>query len=236
MPSMTPISAPPSSSTRIELIEIPFGSVQVEGVLALPPCPIGLVLFAHGSGSSRFSARNKYVAGELHHAGMGTLLMDLLTQQEDLDVATRFDIALLTERLSAAVDWLRSDQRTCALPIGVFGASTGAAAALRLAASRAADINALVLRGGRTDLAGSPAVAKVRAPTLLIVGGEDDVVIDINEDTCLALQCERRLDIIAGATHLFEEPGKLKAVARLATSWFAQQLPGTVPQQADTKR
>jgi putative phosphoribosyl transferase len=224
------------STTQSELIGIPVGVAKVEGVLALPPSPIGIVLFAHGSGSSRFSPRNNYVAGELHQAGIGTLLMDLLTPQEDLDLAQRFDIALLTERLNGAVDWLRSDSRTRSLALGLFGASTGAAAALQLAALRPADVKALVLRGGRTDMAESSALAKICTPTLLLVGGFDDVVIDINRATYAALQCERSLQVIDGATHLFEEYGKLEAMAGFATSWFAWHLAPVGQRNAELRR
>lgn len=213
-----------SSSTQKESVEIRFGSAHVEGTLEMPPDPIGVVLFAHGSGSSRFSPRNNYVAGELRNARIGTLLMDLLTAQEDQDMKTRFDISLLTQRLNGATDWLRDDSDTKALPIGLFGASTGAAAALRVAGTRKADIAALVSRGGRTDLAGAHALAGVWAPTLLIVGGLDEQVIELNRMTYAALQCEKRLEIVDGASHLFEEPGKLEAVAALATAWFAQHL------------
>ena len=213
-----------SAITQKESVEIWFDSAHVEGTLEMPLDPIGVVVFAHGSGSSRFSPRNNYVASELRNARIGTLLMDLLTTQEDLDKKTRFDISLLTQRLDGAAGWLRDDDRTKALPMGLFGASTGAAAALRVAGTRKADIAALVSRGGRTDLAGSYALTGIRAPTLLIVGGLDELVIELNRMTYAALQCEKRLEIVGGATHLFEEPGKLEAVAALATAWFAQHL------------
>ncbi len=220
-----------SSSIQKEPIEIRFGSVHVAGLLELPPDPAGIVLFAHGSGSSRFSPRNNYVAGELHNSGMGTLLMDLLTPEEDQNINTRFDISLLTKRLNGATDWLREHRATKYLPIGLFGASTGAAAALQLAALRESDIAALVLRGGRTDMAGSIAQARVRAPTMLIVGGLDAVVMELNQSTYAALQCEKRLEIIDGASHLFEEPGKLEAVAAHARQWFARHLQRTAEDQ-----
>lgn len=196
----------------------------MEGMLELPDHPIGIILFAHGSGSSRLSPRNNFVASQLRDARMGTLLLDLLTPQEDQNYETRFDIVLLTQRLNKASDWLRQSGSTQSLPLGLFGASTGAAAALQVAAMRGTDVAAVVSRGGRPDLAGHRALEKVRAPTLLIVGGNDDVVIDLNRAAYAALHCEKQLEIIPGATHLFEEPGKLKAVAALATAWFVRYL------------
>lgn len=212
------------ASAQKESVEIWFGSAHVQGTLELPPDPIGVVLFAHGSGSSRFSPRNNYVARELRNARIATLLMDLLTTQEEQDTSARFDISLLTQRLNGAIDWLRDHGSTKALPIGLFGASTGAAATLRVAGMRKADIAALVSRGGRTDLAGSHVLTGVCAPTLLIVGGLDVLVINLNRITYDALRCEKRLEMLDGASHLFEEPGKLEAVASLATSWFAKHL------------
>lgn len=200
------------------------GGVQVEGALAVPESATGVVLFAHGSGSGRHSPRNNYVAGELRKAGLGTLLMDLLTPQEEPAVAARFDIGLLAQRLALAARWLAADPRTRELPLGLFGASTGAAAALQLAADGPVEVGAVVSRGGRPDLAGRAALARVRAPTLLIVGGLDRQVITLNEAAYEVLGCTRRLDIVDGATHLFEEPGKLAIVARLAAAWFAQYL------------
>lgn len=211
-------------SMQKELVRIKADSVHVEGMLELPANPIGIILFAHGSGSSRLSPRNNYVAGELRNAHMGTLLLDLLTSQEDRNYQTRFDISLLTQRLNTAADWLQQYERTRSLPIGLFGASTGAAAALQLAARRGTDIAAVVSRGGRPDMAGRHALEKVRAPTLLLVGGFDDVVIDLNRVAYTALHCEKRLEIIPGATHLFEEPGTLEAVSALAADWFARYL------------
>ena len=211
-------------SMQKELVRIKADSVHVEGMLELPTNPIGIILFAHGSGSSRLSPRNNYVAGELRNAHMGTLLLDLLTPQEDRNYQTRFDISLLTQRLNTAADWLRQYERTRPLPIGLFGASTGAAAALQLAAKRGTDIAAVVSRGGRPDMAGRQALEKVRAPTLLIIGGFDDVVIDLNRVAYTALHCEKRLEIIPGATHLFEEPGTLEAVSALAADWFSRHL------------
>ncbi len=207
-----------------ELIKLPVGSVHVEGMLEVPTDPIGLILFAHGSGSSRLSPRNNYVAGELRHARLGTLLMDLLTPEEDRNYDTRFDISLLTQRLSKAIDWLLQDDSTKALPLGLFGASTGAAAALETAAEYGVAISAVVSRGGRPDMARRHALEKVRAPTLLIVGGLDEVVIELNRIAYTALHCEKRLEIVPGATHLFEERGKLERVAALAADWFSLHL------------
>lgn len=208
-----------------ELIAIEAGTARMEGMLELPPAPAGIVLFAHGSGSSRLSPRNNYVAAELRKAAIGTLLLDLLTQQEDQIYQTRFNIALLTERLDIAAGWLRQRASSAALPLGLFGASTGAAAAVQLAARCGADIAALVSRGGRPDLAGRQALEKVSAPTLLIVGGLDDGVIELNQAAYAVLQCEKHLDIVPGATHLFEEPGTLEVVAGLAANWFVRHFP-----------
>lgn len=206
--------------TKKDLIRIRSDAVEIEGLLEVPAHPIGLVLFAHGSGSSRFSHRNNYVAAALHASQIGSLLLDLLTPLEDQDIKNRFDISLLTQRLNAASNWLRQSSEIPSMPLALFGASTGAAAALQLAAIRGTDIVAVVSRGGRPDLAGPEALGKVKAPTLLIVGGDDDVVIDLNRDAFARLQCEKRLEIIPGATHLFEESGKLQAVAALAVDWF----------------
>jgi putative phosphoribosyl transferase len=213
-----------SSAARSELVRIATDSVQVEGMLELPENTAGIVLFAHGSGSSRLSPRNNYVASVLRGAKMGTLLMDLLTPQEDQDYRTRFNISLLTHRLLDAVNWLRQYEPTRSLPIGLFGASTGAAAALQVAAIAGSEIKAVVSRGGRPDLAGKEMLEKVTAPTLLIVGGLDDVVIELNRAAYEALKCEKELVIVPGATHLFEEPGTLETVAHLARDWFAKHL------------
>ncbi len=209
------------------LAYIPAGTATIEGMLEIPDHAVGLVLFAHGSGSSRHSPRNNYVAGVLRQAGVGTLLMDLLTPQEDRDYARRFDIALLTQRLLDAARWVVSQDATHELPLGFFGASTGAAAALEAAAMLGADARAVVSRGGRPDLASRHALASVTAPTLLLVGGFDDVVIDLNQLAYNQLHCEKELVIVPGATHLFEEPGTLEEVARQAAAWFAQHLPAT---------
>lgn len=199
--------------------------MQLEGSLELPTAPRGVVPFAHGSGSSRRSPRNRYVAGELNKAGLGTLLLDLLTIDEDRDVERRFDIALLTARLADAVRFVAEHKATRALPVGLFGASTGAASALRVAAAMPQRIGAVVSRGGRPDLAGDTALVRVKAPTLLIVGGEDAGVIELNEQARDRLvHCERKLVLVPGATHLFEEPGTLEEVVRLAAAWFARHL------------
>jgi len=203
-------------------IATPAGAV--EGTLDLPTGTKGVVLFAHGSGSSRFSPRNNFVAGALRTAGIGTLLMDLLTPAEDELYRTRFNIGLLTERLGLAADWLAAAVATRGLPLGLFGASTGAAAALQFAAERKGGVAAVVSRGGRPDLTGQVALARVTAPTLFIVGGRDEGVIELNESAFLNLNCKKRIDIVPGATHLFEEPGALEEVARLARDWFSQHL------------
>jgi putative phosphoribosyl transferase len=197
---------------------------QLDGVLQMPDAARGLVVFAHGSGSSRFSSRNRFVARVLNDAGMGTLLFDLLTADENrVDERTRefrFDIELLARRLAGTTDWLGRRPDVVQLPIGLFGASTGAAAALIAAAERPAQIAAVVSRGGRPDLA-ERALSRVRAPTLLIVGSLDGVVIDMNRSAAAQLTCPHRVQIVAGATHLFEEPGKLEEAAELARNWFA---------------
>jgi putative phosphoribosyl transferase len=207
------------------LAHIPAGTVTIEGMLEISERAVGLVLFAHGSGSSRHSPRNNYVAGVLRQAGVGTLLMDLLTPEEDSDYARRFDIALLTQRLLDAARWVVSQTAIRDLPLGFFGASTGAAAALEAAAMLGADAKAVVSRGGRPDLASREALASVTAPTLLLVGGFDDVVIDLNQQAYDQLRCEKELVIVPGATHLFEESGTLEEVARQAAAWFARHLP-----------
>jgi putative phosphoribosyl transferase len=200
-------------------VRIPADGCILEGMLGLPETPGGVVLFAHGSGSGRFSPRNNMVAASLRDAGIATLLLDLLTPAEDAYVANRFDIGLLAARLHAAARWLAVQPSTSALPLGVFGASTGAAAALRLAADTDARVAAVVSRGGRPDLAGA-LLAQVVAPTLLIVGGADGVVIDLNQQAFDVLKCEKALEIVPHATHLFEELGALERVAALAADWF----------------
>jgi pimeloyl-ACP methyl ester carboxylesterase len=217
-----------------ESVRIPAsadGSVKLQGDLIIPdPAEQarGVVLFAHGSGSSRFSRRNRHVAQRLREARLATLLMDLLTADEEaVDQQTaelRFDIDLLSERLVRAIDWLGQHPGTLHLPVVLFGASTGAAAALVAAAQRGDAVQAVVSRGGRPDLAAA-ALPKVRCPTLLIVGGEDHIVIDLNRRAMRLMNCPTRLEIIPGAGHLFEEPGALDEVARLARDWFVQHLP-----------
>lgn len=204
-------------------VEIPAGKVSLPGTATLPENVSGIVAFAHGSGSSRHSPRNQYVAGVLQEHGIATLLFDLLTPQEDRTYATRFDIALLTERLLAAIAWLEEYKETKGMGIGCFGASTGAAAALQ-AAARHSGIAAVVSRGGRPDLAGPHALAAVRAPTLLIVGGWDDGVIELNRQAYDLLRCKKKLEIVPGATHLFEEPGTLEQAAEHAAKWFEAHL------------
>lgn len=205
-------------------VRIPADGVELEGTLALPEAAKGVVAFAHGSGSSRFSPRNTFVAGELHRARIATLLFDLLTREEDRDYERRFDIALLTRRLLAATRWLKGEASAGSLKVGYFGASTGAAAALQAAAELGDGIAAVVSRGGRPDLAGPEALQAVKAPTLLIVGGFDDVVIGLNREAYALLACPRELRIIPGATHLFEEPGTLEQAAAAAADWFAKHL------------
>jgi putative phosphoribosyl transferase len=210
-----------------QLVRVPAGSVTLDGNLTLPEGSRAVVLFAHGSGSSRHSPRNRYVARVLNEAKLATLLIDLLTLHEEvIDARTtqlRFDIDLLAERLVDATDWLSQFPDTKRLRIGYFGASTGAAAALAAAAVRPDAVQAIVSRGGRPDLAGA-ALVQVRAPTLLIVGGEDVQVIELNRAALVQLRCEKKLVIVKGATHLFEEPGALDEVARLARDWFHRHL------------
>lgn len=201
--------------------------VRLDGDLTMPHAALGVVAFAHGSGSSRHSPRNRQVAARLHDHRLGTLLIDLLTLDEEVrDRVTaelRFDVGLLARRVIAAVDWLADQRQARDLPVGLFGASTGAAAALVAAAERPESVRAVVSRGGRPDLADA-ALGRVRAPTLLIVGGLDQQVIELNEQAVTQLSCVHRLDVVPGATHLFEEPGALEAVADLAADWFGTHL------------
>ena len=210
-----------------QLARIVVGSAQLEGNLSLPRDASGVVLFAHGSGSSRHSPRNQYVAQALRDGGLGTLLIDLLTAAEEREDARtarlRFDIGLLADRVVGASDWLARNTATAQLPIGYFGASTGAAAALVSASERPDYVRAVVSRGGRPDLA-IPVLNRLKAPTLLIVGGADAPVIEMNRDALKHLSIEKRLEIVPGATHLFEEPGTLEEVARLAREWFQAHL------------
>jgi putative phosphoribosyl transferase len=208
-------------------VRVPAGPVELDGNLGVPEGAQGVVLFAHGSGSGRHSPRNRYVAQALREAGLATLLIDLLTpDEEEVDLRTRhlrFDIGLLAERLASATDWLRENPDTSNLRIGYFGASTGAGAALVAAAERPEAVGAIVSRGGRPDLAGD-ALPLVKAPTLLIVGGNDVPVIGMNEEAFARMRAEKELKIVPGATHLFEEPGALEEVAQLAAEWFARHL------------
>jgi len=214
-------------------VAIRSGSARLEGDLTIPPGTGAVVVFAHGSGSSRHSPRNRLVASGLNDGGLATLLLDLLTRDEEIAEAhtrhLRFDIGLLAERLDAAMAWLRQDAELGALPIGLFGASTGAAAALVAAARRPEWVRAVVSRGGRPDLAGD-SLPLVRCPVMLIVGRADSPVIELNRSAANRMTCETRIDIIPGATHLFEEPGALEQVAELARRWFTQHLlPHRVP-------
>jgi len=209
---------PPGMDPEVEPLA---GTTRLAGSLTVPADAPGIVIFAHGSGSSRHSPRNRYVAATLAEAGLGTLLFDLLTTDEEVDRANVFDISLLADRLSQVTAWLRTQGRP--EPIGYFGASTGAAAALQAAAKPGADIAAVVSRGGRPDLAGQ-CLATVNAPTLLIVGGDDAAVLDLNREALAELRCDRELAVVPGATHLFEEPGTLSAAAALARDWFLRYL------------
>jgi len=227
---ITPLVKHMSTSTETATprpVRLDIAGVALHADLSLPSDALGLVVFAHGSGSSRHSARNRTVAESLQHAHFATLLLDLLTEQEDsVDVTTaqfRFDIALLGERVVAALDWVRLNPPTSSLPLGLFGASTGAAAALIAAATRPAAVGAVVSRGGRPDLADA-SLERVTAPTLLIVGGRDPVVVDLNRQALGRLNALKELQIVPGATHLFEEPGALGQVSQLAGDWFTRYL------------
>lgn len=200
-------------------IHIKIDSITIEGELTIPEKPLGLILFAHGSGSSRFSPRNNYVAQVLQKSNLATLLVDLLTKEEDTNYEMRFDIDLLSERLIEVTKWLKQNKETQNLKIGYFGASTGAAAAINAAAKE--NVSAVVSRGGRVDLA-EQQLANIEAPTLLIVGGNDDFVLEINQLAFKKIKCEKQLSIVPNATHLFEEPGTLEEVAKLASTWFVK--------------
>jgi dienelactone hydrolase len=210
-----------------QIVHVPVGRATLDGNLSVPPHASGVILFAHGSGSSRHSARNQFVAQHLQESGLATLLVDLLTAEEEaVDAVTRhlrFDIQLLADRLTAAIAWLAARPETESLPVGLFGASTGGGAALVAAVRDPARVAAVVSRGGRPDLAGD-ALADVRAPTLLIVGGDDVQVIALNERAMARMRAEVRLEIVPGASHLFEEPGTLDRVADLARDWFTRHL------------
>jgi putative phosphoribosyl transferase len=210
-------------------VEIPSGTYRLKGTLSRPAGSNAVVVFAHGSGSGRFSTRNHFVAGSLQAAGIGTLLIDLLEEDEEDDREKVFDIELLAGRLQSAVDWLRGQKDTQGCRLGYFGASTGAAAAMLAAARRPRDVAAIVSRGGRPDMAADN-LPRVKAPTLLIVGGNDDVVITLNEEALALLRCPKQMIVIPGATHLFPEPGALEEVASLASDWFARHF--ALPQAA----
>ena len=217
---------------RVRNVDIPIDGIVLHGDLVVPRDAKGIILFAHGSGSSRFSPRNRAVAETLREGGLATLLLDLLTRDEEqVDATTRehrFDIELLATRLASATVWVTREPDTRHLPVGYFGASTGAAAALVAAASLGAVVRAVVSRGGRPDLAGA-SLAAVRAPTLLIVGGDDALVLELNQDALARLGGPKALDVVPGATHLFEERGALEEVARLARQWFTQHLVAATP-------
>ncbi len=219
-----------TSSTRLLHVRIPTGHELLDGDLSIPAGARGLVIFAHGSGSSRHSPRNQQVADVLHLADCGTLLLDLLTPAEEqvdrLTAHLRFDIPLLARRLICAIDWAAGDPQTNGLRIGLFGASTGAAAALVGAADRPALVRAVVSRGGRPDLAGE-AIARVKAPTLLIIGSRDLPVIEVNREAASVMTCRHEIAIVPGATHLFDESGTLEQVSVLASRWFTQHLTAT---------
>jgi putative phosphoribosyl transferase len=212
------------NATLSQLVQIPADTGFLEGMLELPPNAQGVVLFAHGSGSSRLSPRNNFVAEKLREGGVGTVLVDLLMMEEEAVYETRFDIPLLTRRLAIAAQWISESRAASDLPLGLFGASTGAAAAIRLAASDRQNIAAVVSRGGRPDLAGSAALQSVRAPTLLVVGAEDHAVVGLNRAAYQELRCEKELELVPRATHLFEEPGTLSRAADLARRWFERHL------------
>jgi len=205
------------------LVSIPVNDVELEGMIEIPDGATGLVVFAHGSGSSRKSPRNNFVAEVIRERGLGTLLFDLLTEAEDTDRDNRFDIQLLTTRLVAVTEWLRDRDDTADLNVGYFGSSTGAASALRAAARRGGDIDAVVSRGGRVDLA-EERLGEVGAPTLFIVGGDDKQVLELNREAYDQLSCEKELHVVEGAGHLFEGEGELEEVANVAADWFAETL------------
>ena len=216
-----------------KLVYIPQGEVTLEGSLEIPAGAAGVVLFAHGSGSSRHSPRNNYVADVLRQHGLGTLLLDLLTSAEDRDYEMRFNIDLLAQRLLAATKWIKGQDETRQLTVGYFGASTGAAAAIQTAAILGDQIKAIVSRGGRPDLAG-PFLGGIKSPILLIAGGNDDMVIELNQQAYKKINIAKQLEIVPGATHLFEEPGALENVAELAARWFRKYLTATrVADRAD---
>lgn len=215
-----------ATTVSLHALRIPSGTQELDADLSLPGAPRGLVVFAHGSGSSRRSVRNQSVARTLNQRGFATLLFDLLTPQESRLPAARFDIPLLASRLGDVLDWLGSQPALAALPVALFGASTGAAAALVAAARDPGRIAAVVSRGGRPDLAGPQVLARVRPPTLLVVGGDDPAVVDLNRQAAGLIGGNARMVIVPGATHLFEEPGALETVASLAGDFLARSIPG----------
>lgn len=208
---------------EIQVQNVSVGPKALNGFLRVPPKPLGLVIFAHGAGSSHLSVRNNFVAEELGRRGLATLLFDLLTEEEAADRANVFDIALLSERLIAAIAWVRSSPDIPSLPVGLFGSSTGAAAALMAAAHDPENIRAVVSRGGRADMV-EPALPQVEAPVLLIVGGHDYQVLDLNREAATFLSCTHEVQVVPGATHLFEEPGALEQVVELTGAWFEKYL------------
>jgi putative phosphoribosyl transferase len=219
---MTLTTAVTAADVSIPALAASGSPICLPGRLALPETAHGLVLFAHGSGSSRLSPRNQFVASMLHESWLGTLLFDLLTERESYDRVNVFDIGLLAERLAAAIRFVAGREQTAALPLGLFGASTGAAAAL-VAAAHEPRVKAVVSRGGRPDMAGG-ALSRLAAPTLLIVGGHDEEVLALNQLAYEQITAEKQLAVVPGATHLFEEPGTLEEAARLAAEWFARHL------------
>lgn len=207
-----------------ELVKIYVDSGHLEGMLEVPDNATGIVAFAHGGGSNRLSPRNNYVAEQLRKAHIGTLLIDLLTGKENQIYATRFNIHLLTKRLNAVCSWIEKNKVISTLPLGLFGASTGVAAVLQVAATHSKGIAAVVGRGGRPDLAEQHALKSIKSPTLFIVGGHDESVLTLNQQALLLLNCKKKLEIIPGATHLFEEPGALEKVSALAVAWFLKYM------------
>lgn len=220
---MKNLDVPKDTHDKKYIVTIPVDDVSLEGILRIPHNPRGIVLFVHGSGSGRHSPRNNFVAGVLRESRVGTLLFDLLTEEEDLIYENRFNIDLLTQRLVKITKWIKKQPQTKNLLIGSFGASTGAAAALKAAAKLDPEIRAIVSRGGRPDLA-MDIVTSVKSPTLLIVGQNDPQVIELNQEIYQLLNTSKKLEIIPGATHLFEEPGTLQKVAELASDWFKKYL------------